>query len=74
MLFKTFSQKILSESAFHVCVFNKRGKWLENFDVDYCNDLNISKVIELYDKKAKLVNLCYNKEICAIDITVEIDY
>lgn len=72
MLFKTFKQKVLCESEFHVSVYDKRGKWIESFDVDYINDLNINKVIELYDAKAKMISLNYNKAIGAIDIRVKI--
>ena len=75
MLLKSFKQKVLSESKFQITVRNSEGLF-DTFIVDYCEfdseKSNIRKLIELYDKKAVVENVHYNKAIGLISIRVEV--
>lgn len=74
ILLKTFKRNCFSDSTFIVTVHNKESNSYEEFIVDYCKEKghNVDRMNELYDKKAKLKNVSYNKAYELNEIYVEI--
>lgn len=72
MLLKTFKQNCMSECEFEVNVHNETTDKYESFIVNYLADeiekSNLSKLRELYDKKAILKDVHYNKAIQLITV------
>ena len=75
MLLKSFKQKVLSESKFQITV-RDGGNAFDSFIVDYCNfdseKSNVPRLIELYDKKAVVENVHFNRAIGLISIWVKV--
>lgn len=75
MLLKSFKQKVLSESKFQITVRDGKDNY-DSFVVDYCEfdsvKSNVPRLIELYDKKAVVENVHYNKAIGMISVWVKI--
>ena len=74
MLFKIFKRECFIDSKFQVTVHNLTTDEYESFKVNYCDSKlgNVDKVIELYNKKAVLLTVCYNKAIQMNEISVTI--
>ena len=75
MLLKSFKQKVFSESKFQITVRNSENEF-DSFVVDYCEfdtkKSNIRRLIELYDKKAVIENINFNKAIGLVSIWVKV--
>lgn len=66
MLLKSFKKNCMSESEFEVVVhYVGENDRFETFTVNYCErdeeKSNVLKLIELYDKKAILTDVHFNK-------------
>lgn len=74
ILLKTFNRNYFSESTFIVIVHNKESNSYEDFIVDYTKEEghNVDRMNELYDRKAKLKNVYYNKAYELNEIWVEV--
>lgn len=73
MLLKSF-KKYFSDTKFRVTVHNKKENTYESFNVDYIateND-NVGKITTLYDKKATVKHIHYNKAYELNEIWVEV--
>lgn len=74
MLFKNF-KKCFVDSRFRMTVHYLDNDSFESFVVDYLaatDKSNVINVVRLYEKKAKLVSVCYNKAESLNEITVEV--
>lgn len=75
MLLKSFKQKVLSESKFQITVRDGENTF-DSFVVDYCEvdseKSNVLRLIELYDKKAIVENVHFNKAIGLISVWVKV--
>lgn len=72
MLFKTFKQKIFIDTLFMITVQDLATNTFYSFKVNYITGENINKVIELYEKKAKMKSVCFNKAVGMNEISVTI--
>lgn len=71
MLFKTFKRNVFIDSDFLITVMHKATGAIDSyFKVSYINDINIDRVIELYNAKAEMVTMCYNNAEKLNHITV----
>lgn len=74
MLFKTFKRNVFIDSDFIITVYHKKSDVIDSyFKVSYVNDVNIDKVIALYDKKAELTTMIYNNAENLNHITVTVN-
>lgn len=74
ILLKTFKRNCFSDSTFIVTVHNKESNSYDEFIVDYTKEEghNVDRMNDLYDKKAKLKNVSYNKAYELNEIWVEV--
>lgn len=74
ILLKTFKRNCFSDTTFMVIVYNKESNSYEDFIVDYMKEEgnNVDRMNDLYDRKAKLKNVCYNKAYELNEIWVEV--
>lgn len=74
MLFKSFKKKVFIDSIFLVTVYHKKSDVIDSyFKVSYINNINIDKVVALYNKKAELTTMCYNNAEKLNHITVTVN-
>lgn len=75
MLLQKFKQ-VFSENKFQVVVRHTFDETFDSFVVDYCEfdseKSNIHKLLDLYDQKAVVENVHFNKAIGMISIWVKV--
>jgi hypothetical protein len=74
ILLKTFKRNCFSDTTFIVTVYNKESNSYDEFIVDYSKTEghNVDRMNALYDQKAKLKNVSYNKAYELNEIWVEV--
>lgn len=74
MLLKTFKQGCFTDTNFQVTVHNLTTDTFDSFKVDYLDreSGNVEKMVELYNKKAVLKNVMFNRAINMNEISVTI--
>ena len=74
MLFKNF-KKCFVDTKFRITIHYPANDSYESFTVDYSeatDKSNVSRVVKLYENKAKLVFVRYNNAESMNEITVEV--
>ena len=76
ILLKTFKRNCFSDTVFKVTVYYKEQNEYDTFIVDYSklHGNNVDRMNTLYDLKAKLVNVSYNKAYEMNEIWSEVEY